>query len=241
MSDWYWGRDDERRYRTERDDGRRGGWRNEDERRSFGGGSDGGDYPRDAYGGSASRAYEGGAYRGRYGEDAYGGGTRQGYRGAYGDARYGERYGGYSSQGYGRQRSEFDAEPEQVQRVSDGDYDHPRFFGGRHEGEHRGRGPKNYKRSDERIREDVNDRLADDSWLDASQIEVAVADCEVTLSGAVTRREDKRRAEDIAEHVSGVTHVQNNLRLQAQDEKTARSAGLAPGDGAVRTTSASVQ
>ena len=39
---------------------------------------------------------------------------------------------------------------------------------------------------------------------------------EVTLAGTVSRREDKRRAEDIAEAVSGVTHVQNNLRVQGQ-------------------------
>jgi hypothetical protein len=82
--------------------------------------------------------------------------------------------------------------------------------------EHRGRGPKGYKRSDGRIEEDVNDRLTDDPYLDASDVAVAVKDNEVTLSGTVTRREDKRRAEDLAEHVLGVTHVQNNLRVRPQ-------------------------
>jgi hypothetical protein len=80
-------------------------------------------------------------------------------------------------------------------------------------GEHRGRGPKGYRRSDARVLDDVNDRLADDPHLDASEIEVSVKDAEVTLSGTVFRREDKRRAEDLAERVSGVTHLQNNLRL----------------------------
>jgi hypothetical protein len=79
-------------------------------------------------------------------------------------------------------------------------------------GEHRGHGPRGYRRSDERIREDVNDRLTDDSWLDASDIEVAVHDGEVTLTGNVSSRADKRRAEDLADDVSGVVHVQNNLR-----------------------------
>ena len=37
---------------------------------------------------------------------------------------------------------------------------------------------------------------------------------EVTLSGTVSDRFAKRRAEDIAEAVSGVSHVQNNLRVQ---------------------------
>ncbi|WP_414712976.1 BON domain-containing protein [Sphingopyxis sp.] len=82
----------------------------------------------------------------------------------------------------------------------------------RREQDHRGRGPKNYARSDERIREDVNDRLTEDVWIDASEIEVAVEAGEVTLSGTVEDRRAKRRAEDCADAVSGVKHVQNNLR-----------------------------
>lgn len=78
---------------------------------------------------------------------------------------------------------------------------------------HRGRGPRNYTRSDERIREDVNDRLSDDPHLDASDVEITVSDGEVTLNGTVSKRFAKRHAEDIAENVSGVKHVQNNLRV----------------------------
>ncbi|MCB5177061.1 BON domain-containing protein [Microvirga lenta] len=81
---------------------------------------------------------------------------------------------------------------------------------------HRGRGPRNYRRSDERIQDDVNQRLTDDPYLDASDIEVLVRDQEVTLSGMVHSRLDKRRAEDIAESVSGVAHVQNNLRVRPE-------------------------
>jgi anti-sigma factor RsiW len=50
--------------------------------------------------------------------------------------------------------------------------------------------------------------------VDASEIEVSVSDREVTLSGMVDSRDAKRRAEDCAESVSGVMHVQNNLRVQ---------------------------
>ena len=81
-------------------------------------------------------------------------------------------------------------------------------------GQHRGRGPKGYSRSDERVREDVSDRLADDPMVDASDIEVQVSQGEVTLSGHVDSRTAKRRAEDCAEGVSGVRHVQNNLRVK---------------------------
>lgn len=82
-------------------------------------------------------------------------------------------------------------------------------------GIHRGHGPKNYKRSDERIREDVNDYLTDDSELDASDIVVDVKNGEVTLNGTVSEKAAKRRAEDLADAVSGVSHVQNNIRVEA--------------------------
>jgi osmotically-inducible protein OsmY len=83
--------------------------------------------------------------------------------------------------------------------------------------EHRGRGPKNYSRSDDRIREDVSDRLTDDPLVDASEIEVTVTSQEVTLGGTVPTRSQRRLAEDCAESVSGVKHVQNNLRVKGRD------------------------
>jgi len=88
---------------------------------------------------------------------------------------------------------------------------------------HRGRGPRSYTRSDERIREDVSDRLTDDPWIDASEIEVSVSGSEVTLSGTVANRSDRRRAEDVAEAVSGVRYVQNNLRVRPEHEGAATS------------------
>jgi osmotically-inducible protein OsmY len=84
----------------------------------------------------------------------------------------------------------------------------------RREQDHRGRGPKDYIRSDERIREDANDKLTEDWRVDASDITVKVANGEVTLDGTVASREAKRRAEDLVDGISGVKHVQNNLRVQ---------------------------
>lgn len=83
----------------------------------------------------------------------------------------------------------------------------------RREADHRGRGPKNYVRPDPRIEEDVNDRLTDDPFVDATEIAVSIKDREVTLDGTVDSRRAKRRAEDCADSVSGVVHVQNNLRV----------------------------
>lgn len=96
---------------------------------------------------------------------------------------------------------------------------------------HRGRGPKGYRRSDERIREDVSDRLTDDHWLDATSIEVRVENCDVVLSGTVKSRDDKRRAEQLAEQVSGVENVQNNLRVEKQNQGSNFGAGASASSG----------
>ena len=84
----------------------------------------------------------------------------------------------------------------------------------RPDGKHRGKGPKGFTRSDERIKEDINSRLTDDAYIDASEIEVVVENGEVTLTGSVGDRSSKRRAEDIAELVSGVSNVENRLRVK---------------------------
>jgi osmotically-inducible protein OsmY len=79
--------------------------------------------------------------------------------------------------------------------------------------DHRGRGPKGYRRADQRIAEDINDRLTDDREIDATDIEVRVESGEVTLSGTVNSRLARRKAEDLAEDTRGVRYVQNNLRV----------------------------
>lgn len=82
----------------------------------------------------------------------------------------------------------------------------------------RGKGPKGYTRSDDRIREDICDRLSDDDTIDARGISVAVSNGEVTLDGHVSSRLAKRAAEDCAEQSSGVSNVQNNLRVRQESE-----------------------
>ena len=88
-------------------------------------------------------------------------------------------------------------------------------FGQRMErGRFAGRGPKGYKRSDERIREDLCDALTMDPEIDASDIEIKVSDGEVTISGSVQDREDKWRAEQLAESIPGVRDVNNTIRAK---------------------------
>lgn len=81
-------------------------------------------------------------------------------------------------------------------------------------GRYTGYGPRNYRRSDAAILEDVNDRLTQHSWIDASDVNVGVDDGVVTLTGSVATRSDKRLAEDIADDVSGVWDVHNQLQLR---------------------------
>jgi osmotically-inducible protein OsmY len=81
---------------------------------------------------------------------------------------------------------------------------------------HVGRGPKGYQRSDDRIRDEICDCMTDDPVLDASDIEVDVKQGEVTLRGTVTSRDQKRRAEDVAERISGVRDVTNQLRVSRE-------------------------
>jgi osmotically-inducible protein OsmY len=87
-------------------------------------------------------------------------------------------------------------------------------------GPHRGKGPKGYVRSADRIREDINDRLSDDPYIDASEVDVEINGNEVILKGHVSSREAKRRAEDIVESISGVRHVENRLRVERNDNSS---------------------
>jgi hypothetical protein len=79
-----------------------------------------------------------------------------------------------------------------------------------------GRGPKGYRRSDDRIREDVSEELTRHPGVDASEIEVRVENGEVTLTGTVESRQAKRMAEDCVEQCSGVKEVHNQLRVNRQ-------------------------
>lgn len=162
------------------------------------------------------------------GEDYVTGGTRSqggyggGVRNEYGPSRgYGNAmaagagpYGGGSYiAGQGRdERGFFDKAGDKVAS----------WFGDEHaerrrEQDHRGRGPSNYKRSDERILEDACDNLTEDWGVDARDIQVTVDKGDVTLDGTVKDRRAKRRAEDCVYCISGVDHVQNNLRVQDRD------------------------
>lgn len=82
------------------------------------------------------------------------------------------------------------------------------------EGPHKGKGPKGYTRSDDSIKNDVNEALYHETYVDASDIDVSVDNGEVKLSGTVDSKMAKRRAEDCVEDITGVTEVNNELKVK---------------------------
>lgn len=80
-------------------------------------------------------------------------------------------------------------------------------------GPHVGKGPRGYRRSDERILEDVGERLERSGDVDASQVEISCENGIVTLRGEIEDRSSKRFAEDLAHDVYGVKDVMNNLSI----------------------------
>jgi osmotically-inducible protein OsmY len=171
-------------------------------------------------------------YTGRYSDEDYGSreydrgygaaSTSSGryYEGTYRPPDYGRdfdnesRYRRYRGQ---NERDWFDRASDEVASwFGDEGAERRRRYDELREAKYRGRGPRDYRRSDERIKEDINDRLTDHPYLDAYDVQVAVTDGEVTLSGTVNDRRDKRLAEDLAESVSGVKNVQNNLRVNRE-------------------------
>jgi osmotically-inducible protein OsmY len=102
-----------------------------------------------------------------------------------------------------------------------------------------GLGPKGYRRSDERIREEINDRLTEHDKLDASNIEVSVKSGEVTLTGSVDDRPAKRLAEDLAERAPGVRDVMNQLKVTERSKDW--QAAAAPGTSQSSRTSQSTR
>jgi osmotically-inducible protein OsmY len=85
-------------------------------------------------------------------------------------------------------------------------------------GPHSGRGPKGYRRPDDRIHEEICDRLEAHGEVDASDVEVKVENGEVTLSGTVRDRHTKRTAERVVDSVRGVVDVHNQLRLAREGD-----------------------
>ena len=198
-----------------------------DESRGF----SGYDYNRgyDAAGGSNDFSRQG-----RHGLEGYGQAQRgpRGQRDFRARGSAGQGYGqqGYGAQGYGAQHQDYRAQG--YGYGSQGGQQHSQAS--RQGRSYRGMGPRNYTRSDERIREDLNERLTDAHDIDASGLSVEVNNGVVTLTGSVDQRWMKHRAEDIADSCSGVRDVRNQIQVQREGAQSQgmQSPGRGSGSGA---------
>jgi osmotically-inducible protein OsmY len=92
-------------------------------------------------------------------------------------------------------------------------------FGGNwsvYSGPHAGKGPKGWKRSDDRIYEEVCQILEQRGDIDPSEVEIKVSNGEVTMEGTVSDRTSKRRLDEAIDQVSGIKDVHNRVRVKAE-------------------------
>jgi osmotically-inducible protein OsmY len=188
--------------------------------------------------------------QGQYGQSSYGN------QGQYGQPSYGQSgYGqfGYGQQGYSgasgygqsgymgsqdyRSRDYLDRDRD-MRRGMDDDNDKGLIQRAGEWIERKiGKAPKGYNRSDDRIREDVCDRLMQRWEVDASDVDVQVKDGEVILSGVVQERRAKRTIEDIAEDVLGVKDVTNHIKVKSdRDNRTSDDSSKLSGTTTGTTT-----
>ena len=203
-----------------------GGGEEEPDYRGYGGEQQRYGYGRSGYYSEPSRR----GYRGRrssqasgaydYGRYEYGDRTREPYyqRGYEGEYR------GRGGRGRGEERGFFERAGDEIKSwFGDDEAERRRRADEMRQGRYAGRGPRGYRRSDERIREDINDQLTEDWYVDPTDVEVTVKNGMVTLTGHVDNRFEKRRVEDISESVSGVTDVSNQLRVERNIPVTTES------------------
>jgi len=87
-------------------------------------------------------------------------------------------------------------------------------------GEFYGKAPKNYERSDERIKEEICDRLMSQGMFDPSDVEIEVKDGVVSLQGNVDSRSTKYQLEEISEGILGVKDIDNKVKVSSSSKNT---------------------
>jgi hypothetical protein len=194
--------EDERRWRGEE------GWRGRDWRED----------ERGTEWRGGERGELGGAHGWRGGEGRWGGGEG---RWGGGERGFDERESGFTRE---MRRQAGEEEPGAFERMGERMKEGWRSL--------TGRGPKGYKRSDERIRDDLSERIAR-SWVDAVEVEVKVEKGEVTLTGFVRSREEKRTIEDLADDVFGVDDVNNHLKVRREERTQSQALTAGSGQGTV--------
>jgi len=80
-------------------------------------------------------------------------------------------------------------------------------------GRYVGCGPRGYRRSDARIAEDLNEALTWHPDIDASEVEVAVREGAVTLTGLVYDPQTRRLIVELALQTAGVSELDDQMCL----------------------------
>jgi hypothetical protein len=229
--------------------GEQGGYRSQREQGRYGQqGSGQGGFRQSGYGGnygsgggygSGSPGYGQGGY-GRYGR----GGQEQSWgSGSYGagQGRFGQGgYGGFEQQNFGSGRGYSQGDhsgqggygPYSQERPIDSGAQWSGYSGS----QHAGRGPKGYKRSDERLKEDISERLMNSGHIDAGEVSVEVQNGKVTLEGTVPDRRMKHQIEDLVDNCLGVQDIDNRVRVSRGESDTTESKSAKSGIGASPTS-----
>jgi BON domain len=194
-------------------------------------------------GGRGPRYFWTGSYRtggsnatGGYGLDPW---SRQGGTGSfdtaggygsselYGGVGYGAEYPEYGPYGYGPDPSRAPyPDPEPGYRGEGGGQVRPYALGrvraasaaAAPSRDTKARGPKGYRRSDERVHEDICERIVGSRGVDASDVTVVVRDGNVELTGSVPTRPMKHAIEDLVDACPGVQEIDNRIRVRRWPE-----------------------
>jgi osmotically-inducible protein OsmY len=228
--------------------------------RSQGGYSGEGDFGQGSF--SQGNQRRGGYARGGYGQGQ--GGFGRGDYGGYGQGGYGQSEQGQGGYGQGEQGQGAHGRGSYVGYGRGGsgqesDYGRPYYGGERGYGYFYGgagaasggyseverprpvsRGPKGYKRSDERLKEDISERIMQRHDIDASEVTVEVQNGKVTLEGTVSDRRMKHALEDLADACPGVEDVDNRVRVSrgsGESESGASGSGSTSATGSSSTGS----
>ena len=109
------------------------------------------------------------------------------------------------------------------------------WFGTPDEREQRS-GPRGYQRSDERIRDQICERLSYARGVDVSDVSVDVSDGVVSLTGTVRDRGQKYYIEDMADGTYGVKEVNNDIRVRRDSDRPGESSGSARSAGSTSSS-----
>jgi len=99
----------------------------------------------------------------------------------------------------------------------------------------RGNPPKGYKKSDQRLQEDLSEALMDEG-IDCANVDLQVTEGVVKLSGEVVERSDKFRIEQIAAAMSGIHDVENQLRMARKDARSTSDSTLSSAGSSTDTS-----